>query len=167
VNGLFTAFSGDPLQITQDVNNINTPGTSPAPFLVSPAKYIKGDATFNSTTGSFPGLYWFNPTSFVPNTTTNNVGYLTPQLGWLRGPGLWQLDASLFKNFKLSERWSLQIQANALNFFNNPHFSDPGTGGAANGNTCTNYSGQCLGGFGQITGSYGQRIIQFGAFIRF
>ena len=167
VNGIFTAFSGDPLRITQNVNNIDTPGTSPAPFLVSPAKYIKGNATFNSTTGSFPGLYWFNPTSFVPNTTTNNVGYLTPQLGWLRGPGLWQLDASLFKNFKLSERWSLQIQANALNFFNNPHFSDPGTGGAANGNTCTNYSGQCLGGFGQITGSYGQRIIQFGAFIRF
>ena len=36
------------------------------------------------------------------------------------------LDVSLFRNFKLTEKLNLQFRAEALNAANTPHFSNPG-----------------------------------------
>ena len=41
VNGNFTAFTGDPLAITQTTTNLNTPDTAQKPELVAPVKYVK------------------------------------------------------------------------------------------------------------------------------
>ncbi|MBO0722206.1 MAG: hypothetical protein J2P41_15380, partial [Blastocatellia bacterium] len=35
------------------------------------------------------------------------------------------MDLSLFRDFKLSERFSLQFRAESFNFTNTPHFSNP------------------------------------------
>ena len=43
----------------------------------------------------------------------------------LRGPGLVNLDGSLFRNFQLSERWGLQFRAEAFNVSNTAHFGNP------------------------------------------
>ncbi len=43
----------------------------------------------------------------------------------LRGPALNQLNASLFKNIKISERWTLQLRGEAYNVLNHPN---PGYG---------------------------------------
>ena len=42
-----------------------------------------------------------------------------------RGPALNQLNASLFKNIKISERWTLQLRGEAYNVLNHPN---PGYG---------------------------------------
>ena len=41
----------------------------------------------------------------------------------LRGPGLVGVDTSFFKRIKISERFSLQLRAEAFNILNHPNFS--------------------------------------------
>jgi len=47
------------------------------------------------------------------------------------------LDLSIFRAFRVSERWNVQFRAEALNATNTPHFSNPNANVSA-------------GGFGQI-----------------
>ena len=35
-----------------------------------------------------------------------------------RGPGIWNLDAALYKTFRLTEKSNIQLRAEAFNFFN-------------------------------------------------
>jgi outer membrane receptor protein involved in Fe transport len=41
------------------------------------------------------------------------------------GPGLWTFDTSLFKNFAITERWSLQFRSEFFNALNHPNFAQP------------------------------------------
>ena len=43
----------------------------------------------------------------------------------LTGPGLINVNFSLIKNTKLSERFTVQLRADAFNVFNHPNFSVP------------------------------------------
>ena len=156
LNGVFTGFTGAPLSVTGGTSVLNTPGTTGAPIVVSTPKYIKDQAQF----GSYSGIYWFDPSSFVPNLTPADIGNIPRRLSWLRGPGVVQLDASVFRHFKFKERGDLEVRAEAINAPNATHFSDPSTGCSVVGNAC-------LGSFGQIRSAFGQRILQLGAMMRF
>ena len=74
---------------------------------------------------------WFDPTAFLTPAifTFGNVGRNT-----LYGPGRWNVDSSLFKDFFLTEKVKLQFRAEAFNLFNHPQFGQPnatiGTGPA-------------------------------------
>jgi hypothetical protein len=48
-----------------------------------------------------------------------------------RGPGVTNLDFSMFKNFVLAERFRIQFRAEAFNFSNTPAFSLPGATNSA------------------------------------
>ena len=65
---------------------------------------------------------WFNPNAFVLPAagTYGNVGR-----GVLSGPGLADLDLSLFKNLALTERVRLQIRSEFFNVLNHANFSSP------------------------------------------
>jgi hypothetical protein len=65
---------------------------------------------------------WFNPNAFVLPTagTYGNLGR-----GTLTGPGLADLDISLFKNTGLSERTNLQFRAEFFNVLNRANFGTP------------------------------------------
>jgi hypothetical protein len=156
LNGIFTAMTGAPLSVSQNRNTINTPGTSQTPFVAKQPEYIKSDAQF----GAFSGLYWFDPSAFIPNLTTNSIGNVPRRISWLRGPGVTQMDASLFRHFRINERFSLEMRAEAMNVTNSTHFGDPNT-------SCTVVGNTCLGSFGQIRSAFGQRIVQLGAVLRF
>ena len=43
----------------------------------------------------------------------------------LTGPGLFTLDTSLFKNFRITERWNLQFRAEGFNLLNHANFYSP------------------------------------------
>lgn len=43
----------------------------------------------------------------------------------LYGPGLYNVDFSLFKNFRIRERATVQFRSEFFNFFNTPAFSNP------------------------------------------
>ena len=156
LNGIFTAMNGAPLQIGQSRNGLNTPGTPQNPYVVRQPEYIKEQASFDS----YSGIYWFNPDAFVPNFTNNEIGNIPRRLSWLRGPGITQMDASIFRNFRWKERFTLEVRAEAMNVTNSTHFSDPNV-------TCTVVGNACRGSFGQISSAFGQRIAQLGAIVRF
>lgn len=71
---------------------------------------------------------WFN-TSF--NTTGAAFITQTPgtigneRPGQLFGPRLWRVDASVFKNFSISERVTMQFRTEVFNLFNHPEFGQP------------------------------------------
>ena len=150
INGIFTAFSGAPLTVTQTTAFLNTPGTSEAPNFVGPLEMIKGQG---------PGQQWFNANAWQP-VQTAQLGTSGRGLSWLRGPGVAQLDFSLFRDFKITERVKLQLRAETLNLTNSPHFYNPST-------TCTIVNNACGGTFGQTTSSFGERVIQLGAKVFF
>lgn len=42
-----------------------------------------------------------------------------------QGPNFWNLDSGLTKNFKLTERFNMQLRAEAFNILNHPNFENP------------------------------------------
>ena len=67
---------------------------------------------------------WFNPAAFILPTagTFGNLGR-----GTLRGPGLADVDFSLFKNTALTEKTNLQFRAEFFNILNRSNFAAPNT----------------------------------------
>jgi hypothetical protein len=64
-----------------------------------------------------------------PNNACNNpapTGFGTVRRNSFRGPNYFNTDFSIRKNFKLTERMSLQLGANAYNVLNHPNFQIPG-----------------------------------------
>ncbi len=76
------------------------------------------------------------------------------------GPGLWQTDMSVTKNFKLTERFNLKFDASAFNVFNRTNF-ELATSGTTNKNDVRS------GLFGVAGGVIGQRTMQFGLKLSF
>jgi hypothetical protein len=76
------------------------------------------------------------------------------------GPGIFQTDMSLTKNFRLTERFNLKFDASAFNVFNRTNF-ELATGGTSNKNNIAS------GTFGIAGGVIGQRTMQFGLKLNF
>ena len=87
---------------------------------------------------------WFNPAAFTApaNGAWGNLGrYIAT------GPGMFEIDNSLEKRFKMTERLALNFRAAAYNLFNHPVYKTPSSGlGALTGNPPT-----VSGSFGRIT----------------
>jgi outer membrane receptor protein involved in Fe transport len=65
---------------------------------------------------------WFNTAAFQPQTF-GTIG--TARRDSVYGPHFRHFDASVFKNFSLSERYTLQLRAESFNLTNTPSFSEP------------------------------------------
>jgi hypothetical protein len=102
------------------------------------------------------GHSYFDPLSFKAVT---DVRFGTSGRNLLRGPGVFNLDGSLFRNFHFSERWVLQVRAEMFGVTNTPQFGGPG---ATVSNLTLNADGtvRALNGFTEITGASGERQIQ-------
>ncbi|HWX53163.1 MAG TPA: carboxypeptidase regulatory-like domain-containing protein [Verrucomicrobiae bacterium] len=90
---------------------------------------------------------WFNPLAFISPSATSAGN---APVGNITGPGYYNWDMSLRKNFRLpKEGTNLMLQADAFNVFNRTNWQNPGTGIGS--------------GLGIITGSNPARQLQFGA----
>lgn len=78
----------------------------------------------NATAAQGGGYQWFDPSNY---TNAAGFGTCAPQLGGLRGPGLYNWDISLQKNFQLTERFRLQFRSDFLNAFNRVNLAVPNT----------------------------------------
>ena len=74
------------------------------------------------------------------------------------GPNYFNVDMSLFKNFKITERVNFQFRAESFNLFNRTNFTLPGN---ASHNRISSSK------FGTAGGDFNPRQIQFGAKINF
>jgi hypothetical protein len=65
------------------------------------------------------GYIWFDPTTMsIPTSGLGTCGISTE-----RGPGFKQIDMSLSKRFRITERQSVQFRFDAINAFNTPIFA--------------------------------------------
>jgi len=145
VGGIFVAQSGTPVDITISGATLRAPGNTQRPDLIG-TQQVLGKVG--------PGQQWFSidPTIYAA-PAPNTFGNMTRNAG-PRGPGYVNLDASLVKRVKLSGKMSAELRLDAFNVFNHPHFNNPnGSFGNAS--------------FGQITGSFGERFLRFGARVAF
>jgi hypothetical protein len=112
VNGIFSARSGT--VYTPDINfdNANVGGG------VSERPNVVGSPTLSNPTVD----QWFNVNAFALPTpyTYGNAGRDS-----LRGPGFWNFDFSVFRNFDLVERFRLQLRGEFFNIFNHTDFGNP------------------------------------------
>lgn len=105
-------------------------------------------------------VQWLNPAAFVPNPIG---GYGNVGRNAERGPGYFGFDVSLSRKFKVNERFTLQARAEAFNILNHTSFvggfAPSGlAAGLTYGTAVTNLSQST---FGQVTGAYDPRILQF------
>jgi hypothetical protein len=117
-NGIFTAQTGLPIGLTaSNVANIFNPGERP-----------NSNGQNASLSGSVESRLneYFNTADFSqpPTYTFGNVARTLPNI---RAPGLRNLDFSLFKNFAITEKWTVEFRAESFNLFNTPQFSGPNT----------------------------------------
>jgi hypothetical protein len=137
VNAFLTARSGTPFTVTASNASLNAgTGTNQT------ADQIKDDVEILG--GLSP---YFDVTAFRPVT---EVRFGSAKFNSLRGPGVANLDLSVFRTFAIRRNTNLQIRLEALNVSNTPHFANP----AANvANLQLNADGTVrnLNGFGVIT----------------
>jgi hypothetical protein len=88
-------------------------------------------SSVHKVSGNFPNLYG-NPSAVYNQVRQPILGLDEKDGGWgfPRGLGYWNIDLSIKKNFKITERFNVEAQAVFTNLFNHVVFFDPGFGGA-------------------------------------
>jgi len=113
-NGVFSSVQGRPFTVTASDASLNAPGNGQTADQVSPVVRKLGGIGRESP--------FFDPTAFKPVTEPR---FGTSGRNILRGPGVVNLNLSLFRTFKLTERFNLQFRAESFNLSNTPHFNNP------------------------------------------
>lgn len=116
VNGIMTLNSGQPLIFSQTTNNTFSFGGYARPDSTGVDARIENRSIDR----------WFDTRQFTvaKDYTFGNMSRTHPNLrkDWTRN-----LDFSMFKNFRFTERWNLQFRAEAFNLTNTPIFAAPNT----------------------------------------
>jgi hypothetical protein len=147
LSGLFSAYSGTPVNFTASAATLRAPDNTQRPNLNGSNPEVFGDIG--------PGQLYFD-TSVFSAPEQNTWGNMTRNDS-INGPGFWRVDLSLVKRFHFGDRVAVEARADAFNAFNHAAFGNP------NGSF-----GQAT--FGQVTGmdgSYIPRLVRFGARITF
>jgi len=115
-NGTFAAYTGTPFTVSASGTELNAPGNSQTADQVKPGKVeTVGEIGANKS--------WFDPLAFRQPT---GVRFGTSGRNSMFGPGMWNLDLSLFRNFNVTERVKIEFKAEGFNITNTPKFSNPG-----------------------------------------
>lgn len=113
LNGIFTWAAGTPLTITTDPLMCASPGNT---------VFANLNSGVNPVLAS--GNAYLNPLAFSApfGGTPGTLGR-----GAIFGPGYRNYDMSLFKNFRVHDRFNLQLRGEAYNLTNTPRFLNPVT----------------------------------------
>jgi len=143
LSGILAIQSGAPIDFTASNASLRAPGNTQRPNL-------NGEVKVFGQIG--PGKLYFDPSVFSASAA-NTFGNMKRNDS-IDGPGYVNLDGSIFKRFRLTERIGAELRADAFNVTNTPHFNNPnGAFGSAT--------------FGQVTTAFGERLVRFGARVTF
>ncbi|HYU97587.1 MAG TPA: hypothetical protein VE977_02050, partial [Pyrinomonadaceae bacterium] len=153
LNAIYSFFGSTPVDILSGFNTYGTSGNvNPRPNLVTGVPIY----VHNSNDSTL----WLNPAAFsLPGV--GELGSLGK--GAIRGKPINNLDLSINKNFKVTEKYNIQFRAEMFNAFNHPNFN--GFQGALNfqGNTNNpDFGSVTNGSFGTVNHTQSHREIQFG-----
>ena len=152
VSTVLSRVSGSPFTITAGGGSLNAPGNTQVADQNYSVNPVVGGR--NAVAGNGGAYQYVNPAAFQAVTA---VRFGTGGRNNVRGPGFFNLDASLKRDFPVFERYTLQLTADSFDVTNTPEFANPGTvtsvANAFGTNTSTN-------GFGQITTSNANRTLR-------
>ena len=137
INTIVSLYSGLPFTVVSGTDrSLSGIGNDYADIVGNPAR----------PAGVSQVQQYFNTAAFAPAAigTFGDAGR-----NILRGPGYFDVDASLFKDFLFTERWRLQFRAEAFNIENRPNFQNP------NASVASQVT------FGKITAANDPRVLQF------
>jgi hypothetical protein len=187
-NPVISWMSGLPFTVTAG-GNLGANGSIQTADLVGKYHILHGRPPRNFQTCAQTDLscHWFDPSIFgaplICSTATCNspAHYGNTGRNEFRGPSYFSAGLSVIRDFKLTERFTLQVRADALGLTNTPHFANPNAGCPANAapasgteQLCSTVSSST---FGAITGALqpggffgpdpGNRQIWLGANLKF
>ena len=113
INSIDTFQTGTPYTPVMATSTLNTGGSTQYPNRIGSGKVSKPTVA-----------QWFNPADFA---APGNYTFGNSKKNILFGPGTKEIDASLFKSFKLDSDGTrrLQLRLEGFNIFNTPQFNNP------------------------------------------
>jgi len=113
INGIFSAVKGGQFSLSASGTSLNMNSNPQTPDQIKPEVAKLGNV------GDLP---FFDTTAFanITDVRFGNVGLLT-----MRGPGAINMDFSLFRSFRITERFKAEFRAEGFNISNTPHFGNP------------------------------------------
>jgi len=118
ISGVFQAQTGAPFTPSfsvQGAGNQNITGSNTEPARIG---VVQGCKIYTGSSDPFNQL---NPACFFA-PSPGSVG-LESGVNFLNGPGLWNADISIEKNFSIKEKATLQLRLDAFNAFNHTEFT--------------------------------------------
>jgi hypothetical protein len=166
LNGVFGAYSGSTYAISGSNTALNCQGCGSIFINVS------GDPEPVGKVGSGTKDRYYDVSLFSQPTGTGKDGFGTSLRNQFRRPPVWNLDLSLFKIFKVTERFRPEFRLEAVNIFNKTNWGAPNTTFTDQANFLTfspsNASRDPIGGTGDTTtNTPGPRRIQIGLRLAF
>jgi len=171
---LIHASGGQPLFITTGVDNsLSGLGNDRPNYTGQPVRSSAPTACTNA-----PCFQFLNPAAFVgPCSSYSNAAdcvptgaYGTVERNSTRGPNYFGFDLALARSLKLNEKFSLEIRAEAFNILNKVNFfgqTVPSGLPVSAFNAGTVSQGESSSTFGEATGAYDPRILQFSMKVHF
>lgn len=132
LNWLLSRLSGNPFTLTGGGASLNAPGNFQTPDQVGPLHILGGVGPAPVTGASVScaptdmSCHYFDPTAFAA-VPAGQARFGTAGRNIVRGPGFFNLDGSLSRDFRITERVKLQIKAEMFGLTNTPHYGNPGT----------------------------------------
>jgi hypothetical protein len=118
INGTMIYQTGFPLFIYQQNLNSNIGTGEQRPNATGVGPSMSGSVTDRLYNYINPAAFSQAP-AFTFGNVSRNINY--------RGPGMANWDTSIFKDFKIMEKFNGQFRAETLNTFNSPLFANPNT----------------------------------------
>lgn len=187
INPIISAMSGVPFTVTAG-GNLAANGSSQTADLVGKFHLLKGRPLRTGQTCAQGDLscHYFDPSVFAAPLITSaaTAHYENTNRNQFRGPGYFNMNLSVLRDFKITERVGLQVRADAFSLTNTPHFANLGASCPASATAArpiTGSGGLCNTGtnnnFGVVTGTAspggffgpdpGNRTLWFGASVKF
>ena len=147
LSGIISESTGTPLTFTTSATTLNTPGATQVADQVKPFHVLHGIGAGNP---------WFDTSAFaIPQIdATHPARFGNTGQNIYAGPGNFNLDASIFRDFVLHEAAGIRLRMDAFHATNTPNFGNPSTALDS-----TNY--------GIISSASGSRVIQLAAELHF
>ena len=190
VDPVISKMSGTPFTVTAG-GSLNANGSIQAADLVGKFHILHGRPPRTGVTCQQTDLscHYFDASNFAAPVICNSPStscvspahYGDTSRDEFRGPGYFNMNLSVLRDFKVTERYTLEIRADAFGFTNTPHFANPNAGCPAAANPTGGIEQLCSTGsnnnFGVITSTVqpggffgpdpGTRTVWFGATVKF
>ena len=137
VDPVISVMSGLPFTVTGNSGVLNANGSNQTADLIAPLKLNHGKPPRVGVTCAVgdPTCSYFDPSSFAAPLITSaaNAHFGNTNRDEFRGPGYFDMDLSLVRDFPIRELATVEVRSDAMGLTNTPHFANPNVSCAGSG----------------------------------